>query len=83
MTAVDAVARLFARDFLDFDVKLLVRGTEIPRTRLASNGAGRLGWTTWLSSTATGKSSAVESVVLGRSTLEDLVKEAKEQRLEL
>jgi type VI secretion system protein ImpH len=46
------LVRFYVGPELDFDVQLLLRGSDVPETRLASGeqDGGRLGWNTWLRS---------------------------------
>jgi type VI secretion system protein ImpH len=43
-----ALTRFYVRDALDFDLRLTLRGEQVPEWRLGVEQGNRLGWTTWL-----------------------------------
>jgi len=45
--ALDDVVRLYAPDFLDYEVELRIKSTDLPETRLGGR-ANRMGRTTWI-----------------------------------
>lgn len=51
-----ALVRNYAGDELAWDVRLILKGNEVPPLRLG--GSGRLGWTTWLTDRPLGKDAA-------------------------
>lgn len=46
--SLNALARFYLQETLDFDLRLTLKAVEIPRLRLGSAEGARLGWTTFL-----------------------------------